>query len=99
MDGHPGFQFNVFDSVHYYLDHGVPKEKIVVGMAAYGRGFKLVDNQLNGLYCPADDGIPKAPYTRQIGIWGYNEIISAFQGNQNYLPTFLDQTCRFAFSK
>jgi len=80
VDGHPGFQFNVFDSVHYYLDHGVPKEKIVVGMAAYGRGFKLVNNQLNGLYCPADDGIPKAPYTRQIGIWGYNEIISAFQG-------------------
>jgi len=80
FEGHPGFKFNLFDSVKYYLDHGVPKEKMVVGMAFYGRGFELEDNDLNGLYCPAKDGIPKAPYSRQIGIWGYDEIISAFQG-------------------
>ena len=83
VEGHPGYQFNLFDSVKYYLDHGVPKEKMVVGMAFYGRGFELEDNEMNGLYCPARDGIPKAPFSRQIGIWGYDEIISAFAGLQS----------------
>jgi len=72
--------YNVFTSVHYYLDHGVPKDKLVVGMAFYGRGFHLKDPQMNGLYCDADDGIPKGPFSRQIGIWGYDEIIGKMQG-------------------
>merc|ERR1711997_732270 len=63
-----------------YLDHGVPKDKLVVGMAFYGRGFTLKDPQMNGLYCDADDGIPKGPFSRQIGIWGYDEIIGKMQG-------------------
>ena len=73
---------NVFDSVNYYLNKGVPKEKVVVVMAAYGRGFKLANRGLNGLYCPAEDGIPKAPYTEEVGIWGYSEILSAFEGKK-----------------
>ena len=31
----------------------------------------------DGLYCPANDGIPDGPYTRQLGIWGYQEILQA----------------------
>ena len=31
----------------------------------------------NGLYCPTDAGIPWGPYTQQIGIWGYQEILQA----------------------
>ena len=31
-EDHPGWYFNVFDSISVYLDAGVPKEKIVMGM-------------------------------------------------------------------
>jgi GH18 family chitinase len=35
---------------------GAPREKLVMGMPIYGRGFQLNDTADNGLYCPAKDG-------------------------------------------
>merc|ERR1711881_685758 len=81
--GHPGYYFNVFDTVTYYLNLGAPKEKIALGMPLYGRGFTLTDPDDNGLYCPANAGIPKGPYTRQEGTWGFQEIQQAFHGEIN----------------
>jgi len=80
-EGHPGYYFNVFDTIQHYIDLGAPTNKIVLGMPLYGRGFTLEDKDNNGLYCPAKDGIPKGPYTRQIGIWGFQEIQQAFHGD------------------
>jgi len=80
-EDHPGWYFNVFDSISVYLDAGVPKEKIVMGMPLYGRGFVLNDTEENGLYCGAHAGIPSGPYTRQDGIWGYQEIMQAFNND------------------
>ena len=76
---HPGHFFNVNDTVNWYIDSGMPKEKINIGTAAYGRGFTLPKYSENtGLYCPAIGGMPAGPYTRQDGIWGYLEILQAF---------------------
>lgn len=53
-------------------------------MPFYGRGFELIeweDNSNKGLYCPADAGIPAGPYTRQDGIWGFQEILQAFNND------------------
>jgi len=76
-EGHPGWYFNVWDTLSVYLENGVPKEKIVMGIPLYGRGFVLNDTEQNGLYCGAHAGIPAGPYTRQKGIWGYQEIMQA----------------------
>jgi len=61
--------------VTYWLNAGLPKEKLILGMALYGRGFTLNRESENGLYVPANSGIPQGPYTRQAGIWGYNEVL------------------------
>lgn len=60
----------------YWLEEGLPKEKINMGMALYGRGFTLDDPTLRGLYAPAKEGLKMGPYTRQDGTWGYNEVRS-----------------------
>jgi len=48
-------------------------------MALYGRGFTLEKPEEHGLYAPTNGGVPEGPYTRQMGIWGYNEICEKFQ--------------------
>ena len=53
---HPGWYFSVFDTINYYIELGAPIEKMVMGMAQYGRGMTLEDPDVNGLYCPAKDG-------------------------------------------
>ncbi len=59
-----GFQFNVDFSVSYWLEKGARKEQLLVGMGAYGRGFRLQDPAQNGLYAPAVGGIDPGYYTR-----------------------------------
>ena len=39
--------------VKYLIDHGIPREKIVVGAAFYGKIFEDADSTNNGLYQPA----------------------------------------------
>ena len=66
----------------YWIEKGAPLDKLVMGMPLYGRGFVLYDEEkYDGLYCPAIEGLPKGPYTRQFGIWGYQEIQQAFNND------------------
>jgi len=79
--GHPGYYFNIYDTINYYEQLGAPREKMTLGIPFYGRGFVLDDTSKTGLYCPAHAGIPKGLYTRQDGFWGYQEIEAALHGN------------------
>jgi len=79
----PGYLFSVFDTLKIWLDAGAPPEKTLMGFAQYGRGMTL-ETEETGIYCPAKDGIPAGPYTQQDGIWGYLEILQAF--NNETLP-------------
>lgn len=51
---------SVEGAVRYYREHGVPEDKLVLGVPFYGRGFKVNANANNGLYqpysAPADAG-------------------------------------------
>jgi len=76
----PGYMFSVFDTLKIWLDAGAPPEKTLMGFAQYGRGMTL-ETEETGLYCPAKDGIPAGPYTQQDGIWGYLEILQAFNND------------------
>jgi chitinase len=53
---------NVTGAVRYYEQHGVPAQKIVLGMAFYGRGFTGVDSKDAGLYSRYRGGYPETPW-------------------------------------
>ncbi|KAK2150730.1 hypothetical protein LSH36_393g02038 [Paralvinella palmiformis] len=53
---------------------GTPRDKIIVGVAVYGRGFTLTSTSENGLYVPANGACTAGTYTREAGILAYYEI-------------------------
>ena len=69
----PAFKFNVYDTLYSWMDQGAPKDKLVMGIPFYGRGFILEDPDWDGLYCPAIEGMA--------GVWGYQEILKAQNNN------------------
>ncbi|XP_014258890.1 probable chitinase 2 [Cimex lectularius] len=64
-------------SVEYALDHGVPKEKLVMGVPLYGRTFILdgVNETSGKLGEPSkeNEGF-QGPFTKTNGFLGFNEI-------------------------
>lgn len=63
-------------SLKYWLNFGVPKEKIILGLATYGLGWKLVDGSQTGVRAPADGGNTKGKYTEESGILSHYEVSS-----------------------
>ncbi|KAH3688789.1 hypothetical protein WICPIJ_000233 [Wickerhamomyces pijperi] len=64
------------DGVKYLLKHGIPSEKIVLGMANYGRSFtntKGLGHDFNGVGRGSSD---------EGGIWNYNVIIKSFKPSE-----------------
>ena len=53
---------NLTGAVHYYEAHGVPANKILLGIAFYGRGFKGVSARHAGLYSKYTGGYPETPW-------------------------------------
>ncbi|TRY63193.1 hypothetical protein TCAL_02085 [Tigriopus californicus] len=82
---HPWYKFNQFDAIQNYIAQGAPLDKLVLGVASYGRGFVLDDETRNGLYCDTKAGIPMGPYSIDDGFWGYIEILQA-QSNDTLAP-------------
>lgn len=65
---------NVDWATQYWISKGCPREKLILGLGTYGRSFKLVDINKNGLGAPAN-GIPTAgTYTREGGFLSYYEV-------------------------
>lgn len=57
----------------YYVQLGARKEQLLMGLAAYGRGFTLQNPAENGFYAPAVAGCDPGYYTGTSGFWGFNE--------------------------
>ncbi len=72
-EDHDYYGWNIDYAMNYWLDGGAEKEKLLVGIGTYGRGFRLTDPNNNGLYAPASGPQAAGPYTRQAGILGFNE--------------------------
>jgi len=87
--GHPNKDFDVYDTIYYYINKGVDPKKMVMGVPTYGRGMELFNEADHDLYCPAYNGAPMMPYTRQLGIWGYNEVLQVFYNSSITHPDLL----------
>ena len=53
---------NLLGAVTYYEAHGVPADKIMLGVAFYGRGFTGVAARNAGLYSKYAGGFPETPW-------------------------------------
>jgi chitinase len=53
---------NLTGAVRYYEAHGVPADKILLGVAFYGRGFTGVSGRNAGLYSRYARGYPETPW-------------------------------------
>lgn len=72
---------SVEDTVTYLLQQGAPAEKLVLGLAMYGRTFILTTvpetPKVSPIGLPSQKAGFKGPYTSQEGFMGFNEICEA----------------------
>ena len=68
-------------AVNLWLERGCPREKLIMGMGAYGRSFTLADSALTGLSAPATGAGLAGPATSGAGFLAYYEICSFIKNN------------------
>lgn len=61
-------------SIDYWLDMGISKNKLVVGLPTYGMTFTLANPTENGVKAPAAGGGRPGDYTKETGILSYYEV-------------------------
>ncbi|XP_055871922.1 chitotriosidase-1-like [Biomphalaria glabrata] len=61
-------------SIDYWLDIGIPKEKLVVGLPTYAMTYTLVDPTKHDVHSPAAGGGKMGEFTKETGILAYYEI-------------------------
>ena len=62
-------------AIWYWMNNGMPTNKIVLGLATYGRAFGLANPEENGLGADRDYAYtPKGKYTGTEGVLAYFEI-------------------------
>jgi len=71
---HPGHNANSHWAVQRFIDGGARPGQLLLGLAAYGRGYILANPDNWWLYAGAVGPIPPERYTQAEGYWGYNEF-------------------------
>lgn len=77
MYGHPQDDnpyFNTNFTIHYWIEKGAARHKLVMGMPMYGQSFTLRNVQNTGLNSPSGGGGEAGRYTRARGFLAYYEI-------------------------
>lgn len=65
---------SVFNSVKFWLERGMNERKLILGLAPYGRTFRLANRCPNGLNAPALGAGKAGTYTREAGFIAYYEV-------------------------
>lgn len=73
---------NVDAEVQYWLTNKTPPSKIVVGIASYGRGWKLPEDSGPVPPVTVDGPSPAGPYTNETGRYSYAEICTQLPGSR-----------------
>jgi len=68
------FWFNVNYTINYWLEKGVDKKKVVMGMPFYGRAWTLESPEKIKLNDTAKGMSPAGFITGEEGVLGYNEV-------------------------
>ena len=69
-----GDKLTVTYAVDYWMKGGMPARKIALGMATYGRAFKLASTSNTGLGAPTSGAAKKGKYTGEAGFLSFYEI-------------------------
>ena len=60
--------------VQYYLSHGMPAKKLLMGISTYGRSWQLASSSNHGLHAPAVGKGPPGPYRHFPGVYTYPDV-------------------------
>ena len=60
--------------MEYWLKKGTPKEKLVLGLATYGRSFTLQDPNIRGVGAPASGPGLMGSYVHEAGFLPYFDV-------------------------
>ncbi|XP_055875696.1 uncharacterized protein LOC106056023 isoform X3 [Biomphalaria glabrata] len=71
--------YNLHFATNYWVNQGLPREKLVVGLITYGRSFTLKSPNLSGLKAPVKGPGVAGEYTRYEGILSFYEIYKMIQ--------------------
>ena len=61
-------------SIDYWLNVGIPKQKLIVGIPTYAMSFTLADQSQTGVGAPTNGGGRMGRYTKETGILAYYEV-------------------------
>ncbi|KAL1138266.1 hypothetical protein AAG570_009955, partial [Ranatra chinensis] len=64
----------VIDQVNYWLEHGTPREKLILGMPLYGQSFTLSNASNTDLNSPTTGPGSAGQFTRAAGFLAYYEV-------------------------
>jgi len=70
---------NIEWAANYWHSEGCPKEKLIIGLGTYGRGFLLCEPPNTHIGGCARDGCSAGKYTREKGFLSYYEICEKLQ--------------------
>ncbi|KRZ92106.1 putative chitinase 3, partial [Trichinella sp. T8] len=72
-------KWNIADAAHHYYKRGMPKEKIVIGLPTYGRGWTLQNASNIKIGAPAVGASVATKYVREPGVCSYYEACEMMQ--------------------
>jgi len=72
--GTPEANLNIDWAARYWVSNGASKNKLVIGLATYGRCFTLQNPAVNGFRAPARGPCQAGAFTREAGFLSYYEI-------------------------
>ncbi|XP_052068084.1 acidic mammalian chitinase-like isoform X1 [Mytilus californianus] len=85
----PNEAFNVDFAIKMWLNGGTPKQKLILGMAFYGRSYRLRNTAETGLGAPTMGQGTAGRYTKENGFLSYYEICSNIR-NKSWTEGWLD---------
>uniref|UniRef100_A0A182NTI3 GH18 domain-containing protein n=1 Tax=Anopheles dirus TaxID=7168 RepID=A0A182NTI3_9DIPT len=86
-------KLNVAHSVSVWLERGAPRDKLILGLAAYGRTFTLANVDVCGPREAAKAKGRAGPYTRDAGTLAYFEVTEALGANAGARTTWDEEQC------
>ncbi|CAG2111636.1 unnamed protein product [Medioppia subpectinata] len=78
-------QLSVEFGVKLWEKMGAPKEKIVVGLATYGRSFTLTNPSDNGMNAATSGGGKAGEFSREAGFLAFYEICEMMKNGATYI--------------